>query len=205
MSVFALARQSIRARKATFAAAFVAVFAGSALITASGVLLDSGLRAGIPPQRYAQAAVVVTAPQSESTRGDLEQRFAERVPLPVARAGEIARVPGVSAVVPDVSATVVLRGRGSLVVHGWSSTRLDAVALTEGRAPERPDEIVFGGARVGEVVDVAVGGIASPYRVVGTAATGTAFLTDEQARVVAGRPDAVDAVAVLAEPDADAA
>ncbi|MFJ7217685.1 FtsX-like permease family protein [Amycolatopsis sp. NPDC098790] len=204
MSVFALARRNIRARKATFAAAFVAVFAGSALITASGVLLDSGLRAGIPPQRYAPAAVVVTAPQSESTEDGVGQRFAERVPLPVARAGEIARVPGVAAVVPDVSATVVLRGGGPLVVHGWSSTRLDAVALTGGRAPERPDEIVLGGARIGDVVDVAVGGIASPYRVVGTVAAGTAFLTDEQARVVAGRPDAVDAVAVLAEPGVDA-
>ncbi|WP_318307714.1 ABC transporter permease [Amycolatopsis solani] len=207
MSLFALARQNIRARKTTFAAAFVAVFAGSALITASGVLLDSGLRAGIPPQRYAPAAVVVTAPQTESTSDDVDQRFTERVPLAVARAGEIARVPGVAAVVPDVSATVVLRGRGPLVAHGWSSTRLEAVTLTAGRAPERPDEVVLDGARVGDVVDVAVGGVASPYRVVGTVTTGqpTAFLTDEQARVVAGRPDAVDAVAVLAEPGADAA
>jgi putative ABC transport system permease protein len=102
MSVFTLARQPIRARKVTFAAAFVAVFAGSALITTSGVLFDSGLRAGIPPQRYADAAVVVTADQIASTEDGITQRFAERGPLPVARADDIARVPGVASVVPDV-------------------------------------------------------------------------------------------------------
>jgi len=213
MSVFALAWQTIRARRSAFAAAFVAVFAGSALITASGVLLESGLRSGIPPQRYAAAAVVVTAQQSISTDDDVEQRFAERVPLPVARAADIARVPGVAAVVPDVSVPAGLRGAAGsvpLVARGWSSTRLGAGTLTGGRAPERPDEVVLDAGPVGAAVDVTVGGVASSYRVVGTIAAGqpSAYFTDERARVLAGRPDVVDAVAVLAEPgtgDADLA
>ncbi len=69
MSMFALAWKTIRARRTELAAAFVAVFAGSALITASGVLLESGLRSGVPPQRYAAAAVVITAEQTRSTGG----------------------------------------------------------------------------------------------------------------------------------------
>ncbi|WP_410614245.1 ABC transporter permease [Amycolatopsis sp. lyj-109] len=210
MSMFALAWQTIRARRTAFAAAFVAVFAGSALITASGVLLESGLRSGIPPQRYATAAVVVTAEQALSTADEPDQRFAERVPLPAARAADIARVPGVAAVVPDVSVRAGLRGpAGStpLVAHGWSSTRLGAGTLTGGRAPERPGEVVLDAGRVGDVAEVTVGGVASSYRVVGTIAAGqpSAFFTDEQARVAAGRPDTVDAVAVLAAPGVDEA
>lgn len=207
MSVFFLAQRTIRARTSAFAAAFVAVFAGSALITASGVLLESGLRGGLPPQRYAAAAVVVTAPQSMSVPGDVDQWFSERAPLPVARAADISRVPGVAAIVPDVSVTAVVRGSGPVVVHGWSSTRLGAVALTEGREPRRADEVVLAGAHPGDVVDLAVGGVASPYRVVGAVAPGqqSAYLTDERAREVAGHPDAVDAVAVLAGPGVDAA
>ncbi len=44
--------------------------------------------------------------------------------------------------------------------------------------------------RVGDVVDVTVGGLASSYRVVGTIAAGqpSVFFTDEQARAAAGRP-----------------
>jgi putative ABC transport system permease protein len=208
MSVFALARRTIRARRTAFAAAFVAVFAGSALITASGVLLESGLRSGVPPQRYAAAAVVVTAEQAVSTAQEPDQRFAERVPLPVSRAGDIARVPGVASVVPDVSVTAGLRGAAGsapLVAHGWSATRLGSVTLTGGRPPQLPGEVALAGGHVGELVDVTVGAVASAYRVVGTVSAGTpsAFFTDEQARVVAGRPDAVDAVAVLAGPGVD--
>ncbi|WP_410672173.1 FtsX-like permease family protein [Amycolatopsis sp. cmx-4-68] len=210
MSLFALARQTIRARRTAFAAAFVAVFAGSALITASGILLDSGLRSGIPPQRYAAAAVVVTAEQTMSVAGEPAQRFAERVPLPVARAADIARVPGVAAVVPDVSVRAGLRGTAGsapLVAHGWSSTRLGAVTLTGGRPPQGPGEVVLDAGRVGDVAVVTVGGIAASYQVVGTVVAGaaSAFFTDEQARVLAGRPDVVDAVAVLAAPGADEA
>jgi len=210
--MLSLAWQTIRARRTAFAAAFVAVFVGSALITASGILLDSGLRSGVPPQRYASAPVVVTAKQSISTAEGVEQRFAERVPLPVERADEIARVPGVASAVPDVSVAAGLQdGAGTvpLVAHGWSSTALGSIALTGGRAPRSPDEVVLDatlGAHAGDVVDVAIGGVLSSYTVVGTVESGqsAAFLTDDQARAVSGRTDAVDAVAVFADAGTDA-
>ncbi|GAB2785784.1 ABC transporter permease [Amycolatopsis magusensis] len=214
--MFSLAWQSIRNRRGAFAAAFVAVFFGSALITASGVLLESGLRAGMPPQRYATAPVVVTAIQSVPTPDGLSQRFGERVPLRAGLTEEIARVPGVQAAIGDVSVDVALRHGGGTVplsAHGWSSTKLGPATVDSGRAPAAADEVVLdGGAaaqaglRVGDHTELEIGAVATTYRVVGTTAPGqaAAFLTDEQARVLSGRPDQVDAVAVLADPGTDA-
>ncbi|MBN6039559.1 ABC transporter permease [Amycolatopsis sp. 195334CR] len=199
-----LAWRTIRARRGSFAAAFVAVFFGSALITASGVLLESGLRAGVPPQRYATAPVVATAVQEVPTPDGLSQRFGDRVPLPAATADRIAAVPGVRAAVGDVSVDASLDGgTRPLVVHGWSSVQLGPVALESGRAPAAPDEIVLGNARVGDRVELELGAVGTAYRVVGTTATDAAFLTDAQVRQVSGRPDQVDAVAVLTEPGVD--
>ncbi len=211
IDVFSMAWRMIRARRGSFAAAFVAVFCGSVLITGSGVLLDSGLRAGAAPQRYATAPVVVTAQQVLPVTEDMDQRFAERVPLPVSRADEIARVPGVQSVVDDVTVRAGLRSPGGtlpLVAHGWSSIRLGSGAH-DGREPAGAGEVVLdaslaaqAGVHVGDTVSLAVGAVAAPYRVVGTA-TGT-FLSDERARALTGKPDQVDAVAVFAEPGVSA-
>jgi putative ABC transport system permease protein len=221
VSVLSLAWRTIQGRKAGFVAAFVAVFCGAALITACGVLVDSGLRAGIPPQRYAAAPVVVAADQTAPVSGDTAQRFAERVPLPAADVDRIARVPGVRTAVGDVSVTVgvlapghgLLGGAGDtpVLAHGWSSAVLGPVAIAEGRAPGAPDEVVLdnglaarAAVRPGATVDLVVGGVPTRYRVVGIATAGgrqaAVFVTDEQARLVAGRPDQVDTVGVLADP-----
>jgi putative ABC transport system permease protein len=207
-SMFSLAWQTIRGRRVGFIAPFIAVFFGSVLITACGVLLDSGLRAGIPPQRYASAPVVVTAAQSPAGPHDVDARFSERVPLPEARVGQIAQVPGVRTAVGDVSVNSGLRTPGTtrpLVVHGWSSAQLEPVALADGRPPRAPGEVVLGGGlgvHTGEVADIETGAVAGRYRVVGTTATadgaGAAFLTDTEARQLSGRPGQVDAVAVFA-------
>jgi len=60
--MFSLALSLIRNHKAGLAGVFVAVLFGSAVLTACGVLIDSGLRGGYPPERYAP-----TSPSS-STR-----------------------------------------------------------------------------------------------------------------------------------------
>jgi putative ABC transport system permease protein len=210
--MFAFARQTIRARRGVFAAAFVAVFCGSALLTTSGVLLESGLSAGIAPQRYAAAPVVVTAPQAVSTKDGPDQRFAERVTLPAARADQIAQVPGVRAAVGDVSVRTGLRVGATevpLVAHGWSSAQLGPVTLDGGRAPAAPGEVVLdsgvaaqAGVHPGDSVELEIGAVGTRYRLVGTTSSGqpAAFLTDAQARQLSGRPDQVDAVAVLADP-----
>ena len=92
--MLSLAVSMIRNHKAGLAGVFAAVLFGSAVMTACGILIESGLRGGFPPERYAAASVVVGAPQSLPVPGGQAQPYAERVPLPAGRAGEIARVPG---------------------------------------------------------------------------------------------------------------
>ena len=44
--------------------AFVALLGASALLTAFGIILQSGIGDGVPVQRYAKASVVVAGKQS---------------------------------------------------------------------------------------------------------------------------------------------
>lgn len=217
--MFRFAWQAIRGRAAGFAGAFIAVCCAAAVITATGVLVNSGLFAGIPPERYAGATVVVGAPQYLPVPDDNAQHYAERVPMPATLVDRIARVPGVRTAVGDVSVPVGLRTTHGLVTgprllaHGWSAAALGPFTLTSGRAPRAADEIVLdaglaarAGVATGNDVDLLLGGVPTHYRVVGVAApppTGLArqsaiFLSDDQARRVSGRPNQVDTVGVLA-------
>jgi putative ABC transport system permease protein len=58
------ALRSVRARKAGFLGAFLALMCAAALITACGTLLDTGLRGTIRTERYAASPVVVSADQN---------------------------------------------------------------------------------------------------------------------------------------------
>src|SRR5687768_5641877 len=90
------AKATIRHRKGPFVGMFVAVLCAAALVPALGVLFESGLRAGVPPQRYAGAAVVVGAQQSIPVEEDIDLPFSERVPLPADVVDRVADVPGVA-------------------------------------------------------------------------------------------------------------
>lgn len=144
MSVWDVALATIRQRKAGFAAVFVAVLGGSTLVTALGVLLESGLRAGVPPQRYAAAAVVVGGAQAFPLAEDIDPYFSERVPLPASAVGKIAAVAGAGRAVGDVSVPVELVPvGGSAVGHGWSSAALTPFGLRQGKPPNKANEVVL--------------------------------------------------------------
>lgn len=103
-----LARAAVRSRPASFAGTFVALLMSALIVTACGILLETGLRASVPAERYADAPVVVAADQYEYVvTGSGEDREEEAVPLPdTARvdaglAARAARVPGVAAAVAD--------------------------------------------------------------------------------------------------------
>ena len=85
--MFSLAIDTIRARRGGFVAAFVALFCGAVVITAGGVLLESGLRSGVPAERYAAADVVVGGKQVHTETAGPATPFAERVTLPAAVTG----------------------------------------------------------------------------------------------------------------------
>jgi putative ABC transport system permease protein len=212
----ALAWSTVKDRRGGFAGAFIAITAGSAVLTACGILLESGLRAGVPPERYAGAAVVVAAEQSWWLDESTEARYSERVTLPSATVAAVDAVPGVRAAAGDVNVPVSLLPDGrSLLGHGWSAAALGPFPLRAGRPPAGPGEVVLdaglaarGGLTPDATVTLVTGSIPADYRVVGI--TGppaggphrqpAVFFTDEQAARLSGRPDRVDAVGVLAEP-----
>jgi putative ABC transport system permease protein len=62
--MFCLALATLRSRKGAFAATFTALLLAAAVVSACGVLPESGLRSAPPPERYDRAPVVVAADQS---------------------------------------------------------------------------------------------------------------------------------------------
>jgi putative ABC transport system permease protein len=103
-----IALSTLRARKGGFAGAFIALLLATTLVGACGILLETGLRADIPTQRYAAAPLVV-AGASEVVIPDPAGGDAQREPLPerprldAALAQRIRGVDGVAAVVAEVS------------------------------------------------------------------------------------------------------
>src|SRR4051794_2514574 len=204
-----LALLSGRGRLGTFTGALVALFAASVLTTAWGMQLESVLRGHPPVERYAGAAAVVTGQQIVGPDHDVP--LTERARVDSALASRLATVPGVRAAIGDVSVPVRLGDRDA-VAHGWSSARLTPYALSAGRAPARPGEVVAGyraplGARLSlasteRARTVTVVGVARPRHQISQQRA--IFLTDAEAERLSGHPGRVDAIGVLAGASFDA-
>lgn len=165
-----LVRADLRRHRASFAGVALAILVATVLVTGLGVLVESGIRGGLAPQRYAGADLVVTGEQKVPVPEDIAIGLAERVPAP--DPSTIADVPGVDRVVADVTVPLVDGRSGSLVeAHPWAAARLTPFELTDGRAPDGDDEVVVtaGSAAVGDDVRLAHGGVRASYRVVGVA------------------------------------
>ncbi|MFR9776384.1 ABC transporter permease [Micromonospora sp. MS34] len=219
-----LAWSTIKQRKGGFVGSFIAIAAGSAVITACGILLQSGLGTGVTPERYSGAAVGVGADQSFWLDESSAVRYSERVTLPADKVAAVAAVPGVRSAIGDVNVEVsMLTPDGDAVSgphdfpvlgHGWSAAALAPFQVSKGRAPSAPGEVVLdadlaerGDVSLGATVRLVVGSIPSSYRVVGIATApdgldrqSAVFFTDEQATRLSGRPERVDAIGVLAAP-----
>ncbi|MFI0718214.1 FtsX-like permease family protein [Streptomyces sp. NPDC021224] len=165
-----LALRTLKARRSGFLGAFLALFCAAALITACGGLLETGLVGGITTERYGAAPVVVTADQDvhqttvKHKKGKTKVKhkakpLAERVWLPADLAPRIAAVPGVRAVVPELTFPAEAfapagsgtgpgaTGSGAASYgrangHAWSSAALTPFALVTGHAPAAADEVV---------------------------------------------------------------
>ncbi|HWS36230.1 MAG TPA: ABC transporter permease [Actinoplanes sp.] len=142
-----LAWLTVRTRRGGFAAAFLAVLCGAAVLTACGILLESSVRPAVPPERYRAADLVIGAPQSMDLADDVDPRFPERATVPASLIGDIAGLPGVRAAIGDVSVPMtVLRSGEAATGHGWQSTALGGYRLVSGRAPATADEVVLDAA-----------------------------------------------------------
>ncbi|MFD5089265.1 FtsX-like permease family protein [Amycolatopsis thailandensis] len=224
-----LAWQTTKTRLSGFVGAFVAILCGTALVAGCGILMESGLRAGVPTQRYADAAVIVGGQQTVDPpgAGPLESKqVAEQASVPVSIAGTIGSVPGVRGVVTEQSfpATVVTAdGRalngpegGQSLGHNWDAAALAPFSLRDGRAPTGAGEVVLdadlasrSGAVVGghvkiavrsAPVDFVVSGIAAPKSGTGLTRQSAVFFTQEKAVELAATPGQAHAIGVLANP-----
>ena len=201
-----LARHRISALLAVAAA----VLGGAALVTGTGVLAESGLRSHLPPGRLGGADLVISANQIVRPAQDLPLALPERRPVPAGLVDRLARIPGVTAAVGDLSfpaAPIDVHNRLVPIAnpgtagHGWSSTRLLPGYHLDGTAPAGPGEVAVdaataraAGVRPGDQLRVVAAGHSSRYRVsavVGTSGASTSgagiFFADPQARQLAGR------------------
>ncbi|MET8688166.1 FtsX-like permease family protein [Streptomyces sp. NPDC004732] len=205
-----LARAAVRFKPAAFAGTFVALMMASLIVAACGILLETGIRASVPPERYAGAPVVAAADQSiHFVTGSGDSESEDATPLPdqaridnslVAKAGS---VPGARTAVPDVTFPVKSGGK-DVTAHGWGSTAFTGEKLTAGRAPQ-PGEVVLAapGGRVGDRTTLTTADGPRDFRVSGTVRAGqsapTAWFADSEAVRISGHPGRVDAIAVLPE------
>ncbi|MGW1778411.1 FtsX-like permease family protein [Streptomyces sp. NPDC002143] len=155
------ALKTVRARKAGFAGAFVALMCAAALITACGTLLETGLRGAIRTERYAAAPVVVSADQNvhqttvKHKKGKTKVKhkakpIAERAWLPADLERRLATTPGVARVIPELTFLAQpLTPDGAPVAddrpaygHAWESAGLTPYRLTAGTAPAAATDVV---------------------------------------------------------------
>lgn len=205
-----LIRAGIRQNRGTLVGVFVAVLTATMLATGLGVLIESGSRGGVDPERYTAADVIVGGEQSFETPENTTYSLPERVPLPADGLEAIRTLPGTASVVADT--TVPLSWDGSLIeAHGWSSAALTPYEVSDGHVPRAANEVVVDSnlasrTELGATITLAHGGIDGEYRVVGIAAASGdqpsraehVFLTDAAASALAPGGRAGDVVGVFA-------
>ncbi|MFD7406753.1 FtsX-like permease family protein [Streptomyces sp. NPDC059866] len=194
-----LALLTLRARAGGFVGTFVALLLGSVVVTACGILMESGLRSTVHPERYAAADVVVAGRQQVATvdrdegqdrekRGaPVDQTLVERVPVRSGLAERIASIDGVARVTADIGVPAQVIGRdghplpganGAPVTgHNWSATQLGSYRLTAGRAPRGDRQVVLdaglaerAGLAVGDTVELMTASAPQTFRVSGVVA-----------------------------------
>ncbi|WP_327708532.1 ABC transporter permease [Streptomyces sp. NBC_00464] len=234
------ALRTIHHRKGGFLGALLALMCAAALVTACGTLLETGLRGRIATERYAATPLVVSADQNvhrttvkHKGNGKTKVKHkakpvAERAWLPATAADRIRTLPGVRAVVPELtflaeplSALPADAGGGDTPSYGhsWESAPLTPFALTAGRAPASADDVVIdrgfadrAGLRTGDRLTVQSTQAPHTYRVSGIAAPDghgelrqqtSLFFSAAEAERLAARPGQVSALGVLPAPGTD--
>ncbi|MFI0960900.1 FtsX-like permease family protein [Streptomyces sp. NPDC021080] len=221
------ALKSVRARKAGFLGAFLALMCAAALITACGTLMETGLHGAIRTERYTATPVVVSADQNvhrttvEHKNGKTKIKHkakpvVERAWLPQSLEGTLAQAPGVARVVPELTflaQPLTPDGTGGRTAYGhaWDSAALTPYRLTTGRAPKAATDLVVDSwlagrahLKTGDRLTVQSTQAPRSYRVSGIAAPDTdvrhqtsLFFSTAEARRLAARPGQVTAFGVF--------
>ena len=214
-----IALRTMRFRKGAFVATFLSMTFGAVLVLTCGGLMETGIRSDVPAQRLAATQFVVTGDQSwelpKENPADPEEdtdtaHLGERVRLSADLVTDLARVPGVSSVVGDVSVPANLVRDGGLTAmtgHGWASAELTPYTLTDGSAPSAGDVVLDekSGMAVGDRVRFAVRDTIETFTVSGLAAghsrESAVFFAAGDIDRLAGHPGLVDLIGVRADGD----
>ncbi|GAB3430064.1 ABC transporter permease [Actinophytocola sediminis] len=212
--MFGIALRTLRYRKGAFLATFLAMTFGAVIVLACGGLMETGIRGEVPAQRLAGAPIVVTAGQTYSLpkenpadpEEDVESgTLAEQVRLDADLMSTVDSVPGVAAVVGDVTVPAALPGAGPVAGHGWSSAELGGHTLAAGAAPAGGQVVLdaAAGHQVGDRVELVVNARTATFTVSGIGETPGLFFADADLDTLTGHPGEVNAIAVRIEPGAD--
>ncbi|MEO7123490.1 MAG: FtsX-like permease family protein [Lacisediminihabitans sp.] len=220
--MWSLTLRSIRYHRRGLTSVFIAILLASTLITALSVLFESGQRGGIAPVRYAGAAVIVGAPQelpvvhtSQDSSSDKQPvPLSERALLPNATVAKVAAVPGVARAIADVTVPLTTSAHRPVDAHSWASAALAPYDLASGRMPRAADDVVLDrsfGLGLGSHIQLAHGGVAIDYSVVGTvtsaakgASDATVFLSNTRIAELWPHQGALAAIGVIAKHGTDA-
>ena len=217
-----VAWRMLRQRPASLIATLMALCFGVAVVTACGVMLESGIRFHGASPRYAGAPVLVATTDLATTDGSGADRevvsdpLAERGHVASSLAGRIATVPGVRAAIPDVAVPVQVIARSGAApaeVHPWASARLAPFTLQAGSAPAASGDVVLDnrqaaslGVRPGQPVQLRLATGLTTFKVSGIAAPAgrapdvpTVFVDGAEAQILAGHPGQADVIGVLAD------
>ncbi|MCX5363598.1 ABC transporter permease [Streptomyces sp. NBC_00124] len=197
-----LARAAVRFRPSAFVGTFVALAMAALIVSACGILLETGIRAEVPPGRYANAPVVAAADQrAHYGKGDSadSEPVPDRARLDAALVTKAAEAPGARTAVADVTFPVTGPQGTALTAHNWSATAFTGEHLTAGRAPAA-GEVVLNQADIGDRIALTTPTGTHTYRVSGTTDAAQAWFADAEAVRLSGHPGRIDAIAVLPKP-----
>jgi putative ABC transport system permease protein len=215
-----IALSTLRSRTSGFVGALVALFTAAALLTACGILLQTGLRGSVPTERYATAPVVVAADQQlhfeKHKKGKVKTKskpLTETARMPFGELDKVRAVPIVANAVPEVTFPAAVLGPPAGQPswgHAWESAVLTPYTLRSGRAPTAANEVVLdarSGARVGQRITIQATSAPTTYTVVGVTAQAlpeqrSVFFSIAEARRLAG--DRLTAIGVWLAPGASA-
>ncbi|MER7176234.1 ABC transporter permease [Streptomyces mesophilus] len=199
-----LARAALRFKPASFAGTFIALAMAALIVSACGILLETGVRASVPPERYAAAPVVAAADQqahfisgSGDGRHDSPHPVPDRARLDNSLVAKAGSVPGARTAVADL--TFPVQGaKGAVTAHNWGSTSFTGERLSSGSAPTS-GQVVLNEGRVGDRVSFTTPDGPRTFTVSGLtrAQEPTAWFADSEAVRISGHPGKVDAIAVL--------
>src|SRR3954453_4108188 len=134
--MLAIARSTLRTRRAAFTGAFIAIARAVALVYAMGQVMTAALTSP-GPGRFAAADAVVTAHATVTFGRGEDAEHVPVAPAPRLSAADVARIaaiPGVRSATGDLAFPAVI-GATTLEAHGWASAPLTPFDLVSGHAP----------------------------------------------------------------------